>query len=374
MLNGVPRILIVRLSAIGDVVRVLPALHALRDRYPNAQIDWAVEDKALTVIEGHPELDQCIVFSRPRGKRAGLRAFWRFLKTIRGGRYDIAVDFHGILKSGLITRASRARERYAFAPPRAREGNHLFSNHKVTLTGPRLNRIEENLQLCAALDAHGRTYESPIFIPEAVLEEIEEYFNETFDAAQHIVAVHPAVDRPEKQWPAAAFIELIDLLKADGRFEVLLTHGPGQDELVHSIHNRCRRKPVIAPETPTLKHYAALVAQSGLYFGGDTGPMHIAAAMGTPVVAVFGGTDPRQHAPIAEVHRALYKGPESPPRRVSLADAREYLARITAEEAYDACVDVAFGARRRAALLAHPPEVRQYVDDDDDDTFREERA
>jgi lipopolysaccharide heptosyltransferase I len=370
MLNGVPRILIVRLSAIGDVVRVLPALHALRDRFPNAQIDWAVEDKAHTVIEGHPELDQCIVFSRPNGKRAGLRAFWRFLKTIRGGRYDIAVDFHGILKSGLITRFSRARERYAFAPPRAREGSHLFANHRVNLTRPHLNRIEENLQLCAALDAHGRTYESPIFIPEAINEEIEAYFQETFDAAQHVVGVHPAVDRPEKQWPASAFIELVDLLKADGRFEVLLTHGPGQGELVRTIHDRCRRKPVIAPETPTLKHYAALISQAALYFGGDTGPMHIAAAMGTPVVAVFGGTDPRQHAPIAEVHRALYKGPENPPRRIALADAHEYLARITPEEAYDACVDVAFGARRRA-LLAATREERTYIGDEDDDAFRD---
>lgn len=346
MLNGVPRILIIRLSAIGDVVRVLPALHALRTKFPHAQIDWAVEDKAHAVIEGHPDLDQSLVFQRPSGQRAAARSFLRFLHFIQEERYDITLDFHGSLKSGLIARASRAPERYGFARPRARELSYLFSRRRVRLPAHPVNRVEENLELCGALGAAARNFEVPLFVPPAVQEDVDAFYSHTFDGAKRIVAVHPAVDRPEKQWPPESYAALTDLLQSDGRFDVLLTWGPGQEHVARQVYDRARRKPVIAPETPGIKHYAWLVQRADLYFGGDTGPMHIAAAMGTPVVAVFGGTDPVRHAPLREGVRVLYAGPADPPRHVPLREAQALLARITPEDAYDACVGLAFGGGR----------------------------
>jgi lipopolysaccharide heptosyltransferase I len=346
MLNGVPRILIIRLSAIGDVVRVLPALHALRTRFPHAQIDWAVEDKSHAVIEGHPDLDQCLVFQRPANKRTAARSFLRFLHFIEEERYDITLDFHGSFKSGLIARASRAPERYGFARPRARELSYLFSRRRVRLPAQPINRVEENLELCGALGATARHFEVPLYVPPAVQEEVDDFFDRRFDGLKRVVAVHPAVERPEKQWPLASYAALTDLLQSDGRFDVLLTWGPGQEHVARQVYDRARRKPVIAPETPGIKHYAWLVQRASLYFGGDTGPMHIAAAMGTPVVAVFGGTDPVRHAPLREGVRVLYAGPANPPRHVPLCEAQTYLDRVTPEEAYDACVELALGGAR----------------------------
>lgn len=338
MINGVPRILIIRLSAIGDVVRVLPALHALRDRFPHAQIDWAIEPKSQDIVSGHPALDSELVFERSKGKAASARALRRFCQEIRARRYDIVIDFHGILKSGLMVRASRAPKRYGFARPRSQELSYLFTNQRVALPSSRMNRIEENLELCKALEVKSHSLEVTIDVPEEIQDEVDEYVHATFDAGKRLVLIHAPVDRPEKQWPLAHFAALADMILADGRCEVLLTWGPGQREVAEKVQALSSRRPVIAPETPTLKHFAWLANRANLFFGGDTGPMHIASAMGTPVTVVFGGTDPARHAPLRPPSEVLYAGPPAPPSSIRPQDAQTYLEQITPEAAYDACV------------------------------------
>lgn len=340
MINGVPRILLVRLSAIGDVVRVLPALHTLRNRYPNAQIDWAVERKSHEVIAGHPALDQIHVFDRGGGFKEDLRAFSVLCKTIRANRYDWVIDFHGIFKTGVLTRASGAPKRYGFARPRSQELSFLAYNHRARLVSRYMNRIEENLELCKLVEAKAHALDVMIDIPEEADDTVDAYFSKTFHGAKKVVAVHAPVDRPEKQWPLEYFAELTDRIMGDGRYEVLLTYGPGQRGIVDAVVEQTRCKPHVAPETPDIKHYAALVEQCDLYFGGDTGPMHIASAMGTPVVAVFGGTHPSQHAPLRQPSRALYAGPEIPTKSIDYDNADKLFREITPEMAYDACVEM----------------------------------
>jgi lipopolysaccharide heptosyltransferase I len=335
MINGVPRILIVRLSAVGDVVRLLPALHTLRENYPNAQIDWAVEAKSASIIDAHPALDRVLVFDRPPGWKAATKSFWAFCRRIRANHYDVVIDFHGIFKSGMIAAWSRAPERYGFARPRSRELSFLFTNKRAKLPSPDLNRTEENLMLCDLLCPRRGSLDVTIYVSSDVQEEIDAYFEETFDGGKLVVAMHVPVEHEEKRWPGEYFAELADALLADGRFDVLLTWGPGQLAMVEDVLRRARRNPVVAPETATLKHLAWLLHRAGLYFGGDTGPMHIAAAMGTPVVAVFGGTDPAKHAPYrkpCEVLCVKGDGEGLPPR--------ERLRRVTPEMAYDACVQL----------------------------------
>jgi lipopolysaccharide heptosyltransferase I len=334
MERGTPKILIVRLSAIGDVVRALPILHVLREAHHDARIDWAVERKSAAVLEGHPCLDRLLVFDRPEEFKEGAKAFLAFCRQIRSTRYDIVLDAHGILKSGLITRFSGAKRRIGFARPRAQEGSWLCTNKRVRLDSPHLNRVEENLALVGAVVPKVRYPSVTLYVPPEVQEAVEEYADETFDGGKCVVAVHAPVDRPEKQWPLSHYSDLCDLLLSDGRFEVLLTWGPGQLEVAQEVALGCRRTPIIAPETSDLKHYAWLVHQCGAYVGGDTGPMHIASAMGTPVVAIFGGTDPRKHAPYRPPFRTLHAAPEE------ALTPGERLLRTTPEEVYDAVIDV----------------------------------
>lgn len=338
MLNGVPRILIVRLSAIGDVVRVLPALHALRDLYPTAQIDWVVEPKSASVLEDHPALDQLILFTRPDGLLDAARAFQETARQIKATRYDMVLDFHGILKSGLLMKASRAKRRIGFAPPRSQELSHLFASERVDLPTQRMNRIEENLALVKHLGAKLHSLDVVIDIAPEVEDDIDLYLEDVFHADKKLTLVHAPVDRPEKQWPLAYYAQLCDLLSSDGRFDVLLTWGPGQQAVAQEVSQLSKRKALVAPETPDLKHFAALSARSALFVGGDTGPMHIASAMGTPVVAIFGGTDPAKHSPLRLPHEVLSAAPEPFPKDVSLSEAEIYLRAISPENAFDACL------------------------------------
>ena len=340
MLNGVPRMLIIRFSAIGDVVRVLPALHALRDAFPHAQIDWAIEPKSLDVIAGHPALDQIHVFERPEGLWEGTRCFREFCATIKNNHYDMVLDFHGILKSGLVMRASRAKDRYAFTPPRSREMSHLFANQRVDLPSTQMNRIRENLAMSQLVGAAGTNLDVILTVPEETQDAVEEYIQTEFQSGKQLVAVHAPVERPEKQWPLENYATLVDLLLADGRFEVLLTWGPGQRAIAATVQEMAKRNPHIAPETPDLKHYAWLVKQCDLYFGGDTGPMHIASAMDVPVVAVFGGTSPAKHHPMRLPSTVLYEGPEVLEHNLTPAEAKPHLDAITPEMAYDACIEI----------------------------------
>ncbi len=339
MNNGVPRILIIRLSAIGDVVRVLPALHSIRHAYPDAQIDWAVERKSAAVLEDHPDIDNVVVYERPGEFWTAVGAFWSFLREIQANRYDIVIDFHGILKSGLITGFSRAPKRYGFARPRSQEGSYLFTNKRVKLFSNSLNRIEENQQLCSALGIKSTSLESTIAVSHEVQEEVDVYCEATFDGGKWVVAMHAPIDRPEKQWPLTNYAELADMLMADGRFEVVLTWGPGQFDVVEEVLAHTRHKLLVAPATPDLKHYAWLTHRADLYIGGDTGPMHIAAAMGTSVVAIFGGTDPAKHAPLHQPSEALYAADVTGPNTQQTAEKR--LESITPEMVYDACIRVA---------------------------------
>lgn len=342
MIAGSPRILIIRLSAIGDVVRVLPALQILREAYPQAHIDWMVERKAADIVDGHPALDGVIVFERPDGAWKSSRQFAGLCRDIRNKRYDIVVDFHGILKSGLICAASRAKQRIGFARPRSQEGSNLFYTKQVSVPLDKLNRSEENLRLCQALAQDARWPAPFIYVPEDVQMAVHEFTDMEFDSDKLVVALHAPVDRPEKQWPLRNYAAVADQLLADGRFEVMLTWGPGQFEVVEKVQSHMRRNASIAPEMPDLKHYAALVARCALYVGGDTGPMHIASAMGTPVIAVFGGTNPAQHAPYQLPGKLLYAGASSGQNASGLAAAHVRMQAITPDDVYEACISQLF--------------------------------
>ena len=343
MTAGPARILIIRLSAIGDVVRVIPAFHALRDGFPDASIDWAVEDKSAAAVEGLPGLNAVHVFRRGGGLLSALKSFHGFCRALRRNRYDLVLDFHGILKSGLMARSTGAPVRRGFAPPRSQEGSGFFLTERVALDSDRLNRVEENLRLCDGLVARPDQCGLHLFVPHDIEEDVDDFFDSTFQSGKQVAALHAPVDRPEKQWPLPYFAELSDRLLADGRFEVMLTYGPGQEAIVESVLKFARRNPAVAPATPDLKHYARLVQRAHLYVGGDTGPMHIAWMMGAPVVAIFGGTDPLKHAPFNAPHKVLFdSGGEANPDFRDKRLGQERMKRITPEMAYDACVELSF--------------------------------
>lgn len=296
------RVLVVRLGAVGDVIRALPAVHRLRLAFPRASLSWIVEDLAAPILRGHADLDDVIVLSRRElrdaARRPGrLQAIAATLrKRLRGGGYDVVVDLQGTLKSAIVSVLSGAPRRVGFAPPHCREMSFLFTDEWARLSAPVLNRVDRNLEMAAALGAP----EGPI---AAALRETPaegtcaQQILEGLPLQGAPIILCPGASRRQafKRWPAAAWSRLARLLAAAGRSPVIVW-GPGEEGLAEEIERDSAGDARRAPPT-SLPVLAALLRRSALFIGADTGPMHLAWAVGCPVVALFGPTDPRLNAP-----------------------------------------------------------------------------
>jgi heptosyltransferase-1 len=307
--KGIDRILIIRLSAIGDVLRTLPAANALRDRFPTAHIVWVLEEKARDVLAYQPEIDETIVFQRDRWKNGILNPLtflrtigevYRFVKELRSKHWDIAFDFHGILKSGLISYLSGAKDRVGFERGYCKEWNHLFNNRKVNPGSSRISRFERNLTLLGYLGLEGGRRGVDLRVSQEDVAYVDQFFRDRCPAISGpLVAVHPGTSPKTsyKRWEPTKYSELADRLVEELKASVLFTWGPGEKSMVDNVRGRMRRGSMVAPETHSLKQLAEIFRRCNAYIGSDTGPMHIASLVKTPVVGIYGPTDPVVNAP-----------------------------------------------------------------------------
>jgi ADP-heptose:LPS heptosyltransferase len=299
------RILVIRLGALGDVVRSLPAVSALRAAYPAAQITWLVEPAAASVLVGQPCIDGIQVFPRD-ALHSQLRSgsLWslardvrRFVRLLRAERFDLVVDFHSILRSSVLSRISGAPLRVAYAPPFGREASHLLANRLLWLPAQKMSRFERNAALVRFLDVSSSPAASPLRLPG----DVRARMVEALAGRAAAVVIHPgtSASTPYKRYPVASFAEVAVRLQRETGLACLVTRGPSSAEIetARAIVERAGGAAELAPETPTLLDLAALFASSRLAIAGDTGPLHLAALAGTPVVQLLGPTDPVENAP-----------------------------------------------------------------------------
>ncbi len=304
-------VLIIRLSAIGDVLRTLPAVNAWRERYPETRFTWLVEPAAASVLEGHVALDRILIFERglfngflrsPKRLLSGLSSLFRLLGELRSGNFDLVVDFHGIFKSGLFAWLSGVPERVGFARPDAKEGSHRFYTHHFKPVNSSLNRVARALAFVEFLGVQvGEPVSYQLPVTAAHHERAAESLAglEKLEAGGPIIALHPGSSPKTayKRWHQNGYVGLINALVEKLGARVILTWGPGERETVELIAGNLRVPVVVAKKTSSLLELAAIFAACDLYVGGDTGPMHLAVAVDTPVVAIFGPTHPQVNAP-----------------------------------------------------------------------------
>ncbi len=300
-------ILVVRLGAFGDILRTLPPVRLIRFALPDARLHWVCDDRWARFLERHPDLDEVVAVPRAEIRDA-LRAPWRWPRAaaalgrlrerLRRTRYDLALDFHGNLRSGAVARLSGAAVRLGYAGAQQKEGNRLFTTHRVD-GGPRRSpRMERNLALVRALGLH----DAPL--PDAGLAEDER----AADAARRIAGAHrgrssgyavlnPGASAAQayKRPPAALFAAAARALRSSG-VRSLVVWGPGEEDAAEAVVRAAPEAAVRAPATD-LDVLAALLRRARLTVTGDTGPLHLACATGCPVVAIYGPTDPVVNAP-----------------------------------------------------------------------------
>jgi lipopolysaccharide heptosyltransferase I len=296
------RILIVKLGAIGDVVHTLPAVAALRRAKPDAHIAWAVErGGAAKILHGSACFDELIELDL-RGWRKSLMnvetqtAIRKAMATLRNAHFDLSLDFQGLLKSATVARLARVPRRIGFAREALREpASAMLLTERVT-ADDRDHVIKKNLRLVEHLgcDVSG-DYEFPITLSEDDERFAEEQL-QRFDGSFAIL--NPGGGWPTKLWGADGFAAVADrLLEAYG-IRSVVTYGPGEEELAQAVVNASRANAAVARDS-TLKQLFALARRAKLFIGGDTGPMHIAAAARAPIVAIFGPTESRRNGPFA---------------------------------------------------------------------------
>ncbi len=361
------RILLIRLSAIGDVVRTLPALAMIRRRFPRAYIAWVVEERAGDILVGRKDLDEVIVFPRRSLSREATNplTFFRAVSTVRGfvrdlreRRFDVALDFHGLLKSGLISFFSGAPLRLGFEEGFSREMNHLFSNRHVGLPAQKISRVQRNLAMARALCGPGDAPDVRIEPHGQDRAAVDRLLEKKSTGARPRIIVHPGTSAKTayKRWDATKFAAAADLILSRHGGEMIITGGPGEEAIVSKTAGSMKHKPVVIDEPLSLRELAALYETADIYIGGDTGTMHISSFVGTPVVAVFGPTDPVENEPYGGTPFRMVRVPSScSPCRKKRCRRTDCFDGVTpemvAKAAGDLLAETGRGGRRGRATL-----------------------
>ncbi|HLV81233.1 MAG TPA: glycosyltransferase family 9 protein [Chthonomonadaceae bacterium] len=308
-LSRLRRLLIIRLSSIGDVTHALPVSAALGEAFPNLQISWVVEEMSAEVVAGNPYLHEVIVVPRERWKRARLSpCVWReyldFLVGLRRRRFDVTLDLQGYAKSGMMALAAGAP--YRFGGWRLREGAQLVSR----LLPPRFesaHRVERFLDVARALGANPDCIRFPFAIPDSARAHAEALLCAGGLSPESPFAVlNPATGNQVRRWGAARYAHLAGLLAEAFQLPCVLIGSEKDVALCEEIRARAQPARLESGGIPAplnlagqtgLKELAALLERCAVQISGDTGSAHIAAALGRPVVALFGPTDPAHAGP-----------------------------------------------------------------------------
>jgi lipopolysaccharide heptosyltransferase I len=310
-----PHILIVKLSAIGDVVHTLPALNAIRRHFPQAHITWLVEAAAADLLIDHPALDRVLISRRKqwirdikRGDwRAPLGQFKRFLRELRDTRYDMIFDFQAAIKGAMLIAIARGNRKIGFGPGMEhQEHSYLVLNEKIPMISMEVHALDRGLALIksAGIPSHSVEYRLPIS-PAAQSSVIEFIAEGAKDPQGPLVAINPMAKWETKLWPAERFSRLADRIIDSYGAAVFFTGGPEDHGIIEGIIAGMQHRALNLAGRTRLIELAALYQQMTCLVTTDTGPMHIAAAVKTPVVALFGPTAPWRTGPHGDIHRVV---------------------------------------------------------------------
>jgi len=301
--NKVRRILLVRTSALGDVIHVLPSLEALRQLFPAAKISWIIDPLGARLLAGHPTLEEVVEIPRQKWKRQlrhprewlGLcLEVLRLSRSLRRKRFDLVLDFHSSLKSAAILLLAGGRHRLGFHRADIAETcGGLLTNHKAPRVPAQTNKVEKNLALLRELGFQGACPRGKVSL-RAEDQQWARSLVGRLPGTGPVVALHPAVSRfgQIKRWPAEYFSAVIDSLRRKHDARILLTWGPGEREVAESVG-----RPTLLESEVDLLRFAALLSSVDLLIAADTGALPMAAMLGTSTVGIFGPKDPALYAP-----------------------------------------------------------------------------
>lgn len=293
MIKKNSRILIIRLSAIGDVIETLPAIHALRTVYPEAYLGWVLEKGPYSLLQGHPDINELILFPKLEIRNAfqkgnfteARKIIKEFASELQGKNFDLAIDFQNLFKSGMVALFSGAKVRIGYNL--LREGSRYFLTKTYPAPKETMHFVEWQLELVRLLGAD--VSEVKFVLPHYSREEkvIEEFLRKN-SITDSFFCLAPGTSWPNKCWTTEGMAALVDRLQSYGKVVIIgseLDRKTAEATIKISATN-----PLNTIGRFNLRELAVLLRRSSLFFGGDTGPMHLAVAVGTQVIIWLGPT------------------------------------------------------------------------------------
>lgn len=282
------RFLIVRLGSLGDVVHAMPAAEALRRHVPGARIDWLVDPRYVELVKLSPAVDRAI----PADTRAGLLALLRVILGLRREGYEAAIDLQGLFKSAILARLSGARATLGFTRAHLREPGAAFFYTHTGDPGDVAHVVHKNLALLAELGVRGPRASFQLDVPHTptAAQALAPFGTEGF------ALLNPGAAWPNKQWGAERFGALAASLRRDVGVRSLVLWGPGEEALARGVVDASAGAADVSPPT-TITDLCSIARHARIVVSGDTGPLHLAAAVGAPIVALFGPTLASRNGP-----------------------------------------------------------------------------
>ncbi len=305
-------ILIIKLSAIGDVVHSLPFLEVIKERFPNARIDWLVEEEALQIIKGHPALDRIIISRRKSWQQRVIkekewlpvfREVLAFVKYLRSRKYDMVIDLQGLLKSGILIGISRGKRKIGMTG--VREGARLFVNEQPVLVDYEEHAIDRYLKIAEYLGCNYIPWKGTIPIYKSDERAIERILKSIGTSDKILVAINPMARWKTKLWDPRRFAALAERLQKELSCLVIFTGSKNDRAFIRDIVQMMNAKPINLAGLTSLKELALLYKKCRAIVTTDSGPMHIAAAMGCRVISLFGPTAPWRTGPYGPGHEII---------------------------------------------------------------------
>ena len=306
-------ILVIKLKQPGDVLVSTPVLVALKEAWPQARVTYLVPRAAQEMVSDHPLLDELLVADR---RQETWSRSWRLLQNLWRAQYDLVLELSGGDRGAFYTLATRASERLGFERP----GQPAWQRQSVftrLLPRPpiRMHMVDQNLEAVRALGVEPQNPRLQFFWDDRVEARVTKKLQSLGLKPREFVVVHPGAGWRFKCWTPVGYARVIEFVKEVWGLQVILTasRAPHEQELLREILTECRQTPINLAGQLTLKELGALIAKARLFFGADSAPMHLAAAVNTPAVALFGPSGAFNWGPWGEGHLVIQKDLECVP-------------------------------------------------------------
>jgi len=293
-------ILIVKPSSLGDIIDALPAVGAIRNRFPSARISWLVKSEWAAILKGHPAIDEVIAVPFRWG------AIFQLIRAVRTRPFDLVVDLQGLLRSAILGYATGAPVRIGFAA--AREGAPWFYTDRVSIPEGVVHAVDRYRRVAKGLgcDVEGVHFNIPSSAETAT--NIRRLLQEGgLSGSAPFALIHPTARWESKKWEPTRFAELADWMAREKKLPIVFVGTKSEKEEVGRIVAKMKQPAINVAGKTSLPELAELIRRAAFFVCNDSGPMHLAAAVGTPVVALFGPTDPKKIGPYGTGHTVIQK-------------------------------------------------------------------